>query len=42
MKELKTEELCKIDGGNGVVIGLSIVAGITFIIGVIDGQARLR
>ena len=40
MKELNSAELCKIDGGNGVIIGLSIVDGITFIIGVIDGYVR--
>ncbi len=40
MKELSFNELREIDGGNGIAIGLGIVAGITFIIGIIDGYVR--
>lgn len=40
MKELDSKELCEINGGSKVVIGLAIVAGITFLIGVIDGYVR--
>lgn len=39
MKELNNEELHNIHGG-GVAFGLAIFAGITFIIGVIDGYVR--
>lgn len=40
MKELNSNELSNINGGSGFAIGLGIVAGITFIIGVIDGYVR--
>jgi len=40
MKELSSNELNNISGGNGFAIGLGIIAGITFIIGVIDGYVR--
>ena len=41
MKELNKNELMSIEGGgNAVAIGLAIAAGITFIIGVIDGYVR--
>ena len=39
MKELSFEELHSVNGG-GAAIGLLIGAGITFIIGVIDGFVR--
>ena len=39
MKELCKDELCNINGG-GVSIGFLIGAGITFLIGVIDGYVR--
>ena len=42
MKDLSVSELHQVNGGNGIAIGLGIIAGITFIIGVIDGQARLK
>lgn len=41
MRELNVNEMHEIKGG-GAAIGLAIVAGITFLIGVIDGQARLK
>ena len=40
MKELSSNELTSINGGSGFAIGLGIVAGITFLIGVIDGYVR--
>ena len=41
MTELKNNEMHEIRaGGNGVAIGFLIAAGITFIIGVIDGYVR--
>lgn len=40
MKELNSNELHEINGGSKVVIGLAIVAGITFLIGLIDGYVR--
>ena len=41
MKELKEEELMEVQGGGiGFGTGLLIVAGITFIIGVVDGIVR--
>lgn len=40
MKELSVKELNSISGGNHFAIGLAIAAGITFIIGVIDGYVR--
>ncbi len=40
MKELNNNELHDIVGGNKVAAGLLIAAGITFIIGVIDGYIR--
>ncbi len=42
MKELSVRELHEVNGGNAFAIGLAIVSGITFLIGVIDGQARLK
>ena len=41
MSELSRDELHSVvGGGNGVTIGFLIAAGITFIIGVIDGYVR--
>lgn len=40
MKELNSLELSSISGGNHVAIGLAIFAGVTFIIGVVDGFIR--
>ena len=40
MKELSQKELCDINGGSHLALGLGIIAGITFIIGVIDGYVR--
>ena len=40
MNDLSTRELHEVEGGNGIAIGLGIFAGITFIIGVIDGYVR--
>lgn len=41
MKELKKEELLNINGGGfHIGIGVGIVAGITFLIGLIDGYVR--
>lgn len=41
MNELSKNELNKVvGGGNGVAIGFLIAAGITFIIGIIDGYVR--
>lgn len=41
MKELGKERLAKIEGGGlGLGVGLGIVAGVVFIIGVIDGFFR--
>lgn len=39
MKKLKNNQLNKIYGGGGISlgVGIAIVAGVTFIIGVIDG-----
>ena len=42
MKELKNEELMTVSGGFGLGWGILIGAGITFLIGVIDGQIRLK
>lgn len=39
MKELSVNEMHEVKGGGGA-IGLAIVAGITFLIGVIDGFVR--
>lgn len=39
MKELKSKDLLNIDGG-GFGLALGIFAGVTFIIGVIDGYVR--
>lgn len=33
-------ELHNINGGSKAIIGIAIIAGITFIIGVIDGYVR--
>ena len=40
MKELSVKEMHDINGGSKGVIGIAIVAGITFLIGVIDGFVR--
>lgn len=40
MKELDTKELKSVSGGFNIVTGLLMAAGITFIIGVIDGYVR--
>ncbi len=40
MKELNDKELMTINGGFGLGWGILIGAGITFIIGVIDGFVR--
>ena len=41
MNELSHDELHQVTGGgNGVAIGFLIAAGVTFIIGVIDGYVR--
>lgn len=40
MTELSSNELNEIHGGGGISLGLAIFAGITFIIGVIDGYVR--
>lgn len=40
MKELSVNEMHDVKGGNHAVVGLAIVAGITFLIGVIDGFVR--
>ena len=40
MNDLSIRELHEVEGGNGIAIGLGIIAGITFIIGVIDGYVR--
>lgn len=41
MKQLKSEELKKIEGGGmSFTTGLIITAGIAFLIGVIDGYVR--
>ena len=39
MKDLSSNELNEIHGG-GISLGLAIFAGVTFIIGVIDGYVR--
>lgn len=39
MKEIDKNELKQIEGG-GVGLGLAIIAGAVFIIGVIDGYVR--
>lgn len=41
MKELKEEELMEVQGGGiSIGTGLLIFAGITFVIGVVDGIVR--
>lgn len=40
MKELSNTELNEVHGGGGISLGLAIFAGVTFIIGVIDGYVR--
>lgn len=40
MKELNEKELHEVNGGSKVAVGLLIAAGITFLIGVIDGYVR--
>ena len=37
---LSSNELNEIHGGGGISLGLAIFAGITFLIGVIDGYVR--
>lgn len=39
MKKLNNEELCQINGGGNILLGLAAI-GVTFIIGVIDGFVR--
>ncbi len=40
MKELNVNEMHSVKGGGGALLGLAIAAGITFLIGVIDGYVR--
>ena len=40
MKELSSNQLHDVTGGGGISLGLAIFAGVTFIIGVIDGYVR--
>lgn len=40
MKELDNNKLHEVQGGSKLVAGLLIAAGVTFIIGVIDGYVR--
>lgn len=40
MKELDNAKLHDISGGSKLAVGLLIAAGITFVIGVIDGYIR--
>lgn len=40
MKEIKKQELKKINGGFGWGFAVAIIAGITFLIGVFDGYTR--
>lgn len=40
MNELSSSELHEINGGGGISLGLAIFAGVTFVIGVIDGYVR--
>lgn len=40
MRELSSNELNEVNGGGGISFGLAVFAGITFIIGVIDGYVR--
>ena len=40
MRELSVNELNEVSCGGGISFGLAIFAGITFIIGVIDGYVR--
>lgn len=40
MKELNDKELMSVNGGFNIGLGIAIGAGITFIIGVIDGFVR--
>ena len=43
MKKLNKEELLEVNGGGiSIGMGLGIAAGITFLIGVIDGQIKLK
>ena len=42
MKELSSNELNEVHGGGGISLGLAIFAGVTFIIGVIDGLIKLK
>lgn len=39
MKEISNLELHQINGG-GIGLGLAIISGVTFLIGVIDGYVR--
>lgn len=40
MKSLSNKELCEIRGGFNLGLGLLVGAGVTFLIGVIDGFVR--
>lgn len=40
MKELSVNEMHEVKGGSKGIVGFAIVAGITFLIGVIDGFVR--
>lgn len=40
MNELTNNQLHEITGGGGISLGLAIFAGVTFLIGVIDGYVR--
>lgn len=40
MKEIENEKLYNISGGSKIALGFLIAAGITFLIGVIDGYVR--
>ena len=41
MKELEKKELLEINGGGiSIGMGIGIIAGITFLIGVVDGLVR--
>ena len=42
MKELNDKELMTVNGGFSIGLGIAIGAGITFLIGVIDGLIKLN